>query len=256
MEDAIEFEEMGINLERIKTGISGLDDLIEGGFPKGSTIVVTGTPGTGKSIFGMSFIAEGCKNNDKCFYINVEQLVDKIVSQAALFNWNFKGWESQGKLKILSISPQDLLDSKPLQDIKEDIMKNHYDRVVIDSLTSLLYAPYTMSSILNIAEKGLGSNILIEMKRAEIMSFIDFLQRNDKTTVLISQKIEGMPGDTYDIVSEFKADSLIVMGMEPLGEIVNRTIQVKKLRQTKIDAIPYDFDFTKDGISLIKTDDV
>ena len=256
MEDTLETHQQKQGIERIKTGIEGLDELIEGGFPKGSIIVVTGTPGTGKSIFGMNFIAQGCKNNEKCLYINVEQLVDKIVSQASLFNWDLNEWEREGKLKILSLSPHDILDTKPLHDIKRDIMENHYDRVIIDSITSLLYAPYTRNSILNVADKGLGPHALIEMIRAEVITLIDFLQSHGKTTVIISQKIEGMPGDTYDTVSEFKADSLILMNMELLGKIVNRTLQVKKLRQTRIDALPYDFDFTENGISILKNDDV
>jgi KaiC/GvpD/RAD55 family RecA-like ATPase len=95
MEDDLEFKkEEKRNMERIKTGIRGLDELIQGGFPKGSNIVVTGAPGSGKSIFGMSFIAEGCKNGEKCLYITVEQTPDDIVDQAFQFGWDFNQWEN------------------------------------------------------------------------------------------------------------------------------------------------------------------
>jgi KaiC/GvpD/RAD55 family RecA-like ATPase len=250
MEDNLEFKKEEKNMKRVNTGIEGLDELIEGGFPNGSTIVVTGTAGSGKSIFGMQYLVGGLKNDEECLYINIEQTVDAIVDQAIQFGWDFNKWESEGKLKILSISPQQFLDTKPLQDIKKHILENNYDRVVVDSLTSLLYAPYTMSSILNIAEKGLGPRALIEMMRAEVIAFIDFLQTHGKTTVIVSQKIEGLPGNTYDMTSEFKADGLLLLDSAVIGNNLKRNIQVKKLRKTKTDGIPHVFDFTGKGIYL------
>jgi circadian clock protein KaiC len=244
------------NAGRIKSGINGLDEYIQGGFPKGSTIVVTGSAGSGKSIFGMQYLNEGLKNNEKCLYINVEQTSEKLVSQAKHFNWAFDQWENEGRLKIWSIRPHDLFDMKHLNNIKQDIMENNYDRVVIDSITSLVYAPYTANNILNLADKGLGPHSIIEMSRAEVIALIDFLQSHNITTVLVSQKIDGMPGDTYDMTSEFKADGLLLMGAKILGKTSNRTLQIKKLRKTKIDIIPLNFDFTDTGISILKNEEV
>jgi KaiC/GvpD/RAD55 family RecA-like ATPase len=89
MEGTINMEDKKRNVERVKTGIPGLDGLIEGGFPRGSTIVVSGTAGSGKSIFGMNFISEGCENGEKCLYLTVEQSPDRIANQAMHFNWNY-----------------------------------------------------------------------------------------------------------------------------------------------------------------------
>ncbi len=55
-----------IQTERVTTGIKGLDPLIEGGFPKGRSILVTGEPGTGKTIFALQFLAEGLARGEKC----------------------------------------------------------------------------------------------------------------------------------------------------------------------------------------------
>lgn len=252
MEESIELEK----INRVKTGIEGLDDLIEGGFPKGSTIVVTGVAGSGKSIFGMNFIAEGCKNGEKCLYITVEQLADKIVSQAMQFNLDFNQWESEEKLKISSLSLQKFFDMKPLHDIKQHIEENHYDRVVIDSITSIVTAPFSLRSIVDGADRGLQPHTLIEMIRAEVIALIDFLQSQGITTVVISQKLDGMPGDTYDTVSEFRGDGLILLNFKAVGNALKRTVQIKKLRETKIDGIPYNFDFTGSGISIMRSEEV
>lgn len=250
MEGLTKINDLENRMERVKTGIEGLDDLIEGGFPKGSNVVITGTPGTGKSIFGMNYIAEGCKNGEKCLYITVEQPIDEIVEQARQFGWDFNQWKNEEKLKIVSFGPQKLFEMKTIDDIKQHIEENHYDRVVIDSITSLVHAPFSTHSIVDGADRGLQPRALIEMSRAQVISIIDLLQSHRITTILTSQKVEGMPGDTYDNVSEFKTDGLIIMNSAAIGRTLNRTIQVKKLRKTKIDGVPHTFDFAQDGISL------
>jgi KaiC/GvpD/RAD55 family RecA-like ATPase len=252
MEESLEIEK----IKRVKTGIPGLDEKIEGGFPKGSTIVVTGIAGSGKSIFGMNFISEGCKNGEKCLFITVEQSPDRIVNQAVQFNWDYNQWEKEEKLKMLSLNPQQLFERKPLQDIKQHILDNHYERVVIDSITTVVTAPFSMNSIMDLADRGLAPRALIEMIRAEVIALIDFLQSQGITTVVVSQKLDGMPGDTYDMVSEFKGDGLILLNFKAVGNALKRTVQIKKLRETKIDGIPYNFDFTENGISIMKSEEV
>jgi hypothetical protein len=62
-----------LQTERVPTGILGLDSLIEGGFPQGRSILITGEPGTGKSIFALQFLAEGLKRNEKCIFVSADE---------------------------------------------------------------------------------------------------------------------------------------------------------------------------------------
>lgn len=236
---------------RIKTGIEGLDNLIDGGFPKGSFAVVTGGPGTGKTIFALQFLANGAqKYDEKGLFITVEQSAEDVVSQAKQFGWDFNQLENNGKIKIVSLIGKMPFEESTMQEIKNFIQENHYDRIVFDSVTSLLNAPFSKYSIVDHADRGLQPHALSEMSRANVTNFIDFIKKQGITTVGISQKLEGMPGNTIDNVSEFKADGLLVLNSTTVGKNVNRTIQVKKMRKTKIDAIPRNFDFTDNGILL------
>ena len=73
-------------LIRVKTGIKGFDELIEGGFPKNSSILVCGGPGCGKTIFASEFIYNGAKKyNEKGMYVSFEQNSDSIKNQARQF---------------------------------------------------------------------------------------------------------------------------------------------------------------------------
>ncbi len=236
--------------DRIKTGINELDTLIQGGFPKGSFVVASGTAGSGKTIFGCQFISEGIKNNEKCLFISAEQTSEEIVEQAKQFGWDFNKWEEEGKLRIMSLLGKQLFETKAIDEIKVLMRDTKYNRVVFDSITSILNAPFSKYNIADGADRGLHPQALSEISRANITEFIDFIKQNGITTLGVAQKIEGLPGETIDNVSEFKADGLVVFNSTAVGKNLNRTIQVKKLRKTKIDGIPHRFDFTENGILL------
>lgn len=235
---------------RIKTGINGLDEIIQGGFPKGSFVVATGTAGSGKTIFACQFISEGVKNNEKCLFITAEQTTNEIVDQAKQFGWDFSTWENEGKLNIISLIGRQLFETKAIDEIKELIRDTNYDRIVFDSITSILNAPFSRYSIADGADRGLHPQALNEMSRSNITNFIDFIKQKGIITLGVAQKIDGLPGETIDNVSEFKADGLLVFSSTAVGKNLNRTIQVKKLRKTRIDGIPHRFDFTEKGILL------
>ncbi len=251
MEGLMQTNSISNAIERIKTGIDGLDNLIDGGFPKGTFAVVTGGPGTGKTIFALQFLANGTqKYGEKGLFITVEQSTEDIVSQAKQFGWDFDQMENAGQIKIVSLIGKQLFEEETMEEIKQLIHENHYDRIVFDSLTSILNAPFSKYSIVDSADRGLQPHALREMNRANVINFIDFIKRQGITTVGISQKIEGMPGNTVDNVSEFKADGLIILNSTEMGNNLNRTIKVKKMRKTKVVGVPYNFDFTENGISL------
>ncbi len=250
MEDLIQTNNEYNTNSRIKTGINELDNIIEGGFPKGSFVVATGTAGSGKTIFGCQFISKGIKNNEKCLFISAEQTTDEIADQAKQFGWDFNTWENEGKLHIVSLVGKQLFETKAIDEIKELIKNTKYDRIVFDSITSILNAPFSRYNIADGADRGLHTRALNEISRANITDFIDFIKQNGITTLGVAQKIEGLPGETVDNVSEFKADGLVVFNSTAVGKNLNRTIQVKKLRKTKIDGIPHRFDFTENGILL------
>jgi circadian clock protein KaiC len=240
-------------VKRETIGILGFDELIQGGLPKGSFTVVSGGPGTGKSIFASQFICEGIiQHHQKGMYISVEQTRKDIIDQASQFGWDFETMEKEGNLKILALNSQELYGLQGIKDIKELIQNGNYDRIVIDSITSFVHSPVSSTNIANSAEKGMSSNTFYEISRANAAALIDVVKQSEITTLGIAQKIEGIPGDTVEMISEFKADGLIVLNATALGRTLNRTLQVKKLRKTKIDGVPHTFDFTEVGIKLLQ----
>ena len=89
-------------IDRVPTGVPGLDPLIEGGFPKGRSILVTGEPGTGKTIFSLQFLAEGLARGEKGIYVAADEPPFDIVEQAASMGWDFEKHIEDKNLAILN----------------------------------------------------------------------------------------------------------------------------------------------------------
>jgi len=66
-------------MERINTGVKGLDGVLSGGIPPGTVILLSGEPGTGKTLFALSFLMEGVRNGERCCYISLSESRDELL---------------------------------------------------------------------------------------------------------------------------------------------------------------------------------
>jgi len=90
-------------MERVPTGIPGFDEIVGGGLRKGWTYLLKGTPGSGKTIFGLQFLMEGLRRGEKCAYISFDETADEIRSQAETFGWKLDGIYVIDKVRELDI---------------------------------------------------------------------------------------------------------------------------------------------------------
>ena len=203
----------GKSPERIKTGIPGLDKLIEGGFIKGSSILVTGSTGTGKTIFCCQFIWEGLKNGEKCMYITFEELPEEIKADAATFGWDFEKYEKEGKLILTFKDPFQTTDITTR--LENEIRQMGITRVVIDSISLL----------------GLYFKDPNDIRR-ELYKLLGALKASKATSVLTSETREDIEFAPRFGVEEYVADASIILFFTGIGESGFRSIQVRKMRNT------------------------
>jgi len=90
-----------MKIVRLKTGVEGIDKLLEGGIPEGFFVAITGEPGCGKTIFSIHFIYQGVLDGDKCIYVTTEESRESIMRQAAQFNMNFEKAIEEKKLIVI-----------------------------------------------------------------------------------------------------------------------------------------------------------
>ncbi|MDP2749349.1 MAG: ATPase domain-containing protein, partial [Nanoarchaeota archaeon] len=204
-------------MERIKTGIKGFDELNEGGFPKGSTILICGMPGTGKTIFALQYLFNGAaKFNEKCLYVSFEEEKRHLIEQAMQFGWDIEKLEKKGLFKMVNIDSKNI-DNDTIQDICDVIMKNNITRVVIDSLSTLsINTPAVHTKI-----SELGN---FAVKRF-LYSFISSIRTLGVTSMLISQTSDEKSLST-DGISEFLCDGIIHISFESMGGAYSRSLSV------------------------------
>src|SRR3990167_1414057 len=89
-------------VEKIKTGIEGLDKILKGGLRKNSSILITGAPGTGKTIMALQFIYYGAKDyNENGIFIATEESLSDIRENTKKFGMDFDGMEKKGKIFLI-----------------------------------------------------------------------------------------------------------------------------------------------------------
>lgn len=217
--------------ERISTGIPGLDNLLQGGFLKGSTVLISGTAGAGKTIFCSQFIWEGLKRGENCLFITLEETPEDIIGDVAVFGWDFKKYIEEGKLIIEFADPFELTDI--ITPLMEKIKKNNISRVALDS-TSVLGLYFERASEI----------------RKQLYKLVRALKKTGVTALLTAEIPEGSRHISRFAVEEFVVDGVIVL--HAIGEGMYRSLQIKKMRRTNHSHDIHSMKITENGIVIVE----
>jgi len=219
--------------DRCPTGINGLDELIEGGFPRGRTILVSGSCGTGKSTFGIQFIYNGIAlHNEPGILVTMEQTAKDLKQDMLKLGFDLEGEEKSGNLIIVD-RKQVIPEVAGLIDIVETSMeKIKAKRMVIDSLGAIDFF------------MGEGKKI-----RSELLTLSERIKDAGITTVLVSERPEGEDAISAHGVESYILDGVIIMTIHPALDA--RKMEIRKMRGTKHTLRMLDFDFTKNGIGIV-----
>lgn len=219
-------------VERIKTGIPGLDKILKGGMPKGSVVLVTGGAGTGKTTFLSQFLWKGLQDGEKCLYITLEETPEDLVNDAVLYGWDFSAYRKSGKFRIDFFDPFELGDVNAR--LKDMIAVNKFTRVVIDSTS--LFGMY------------LNDEYKIRKKLFKLTQDL----KEAKCTALISAEIpENSKALSRYGVEEFVVDGVIVLYYLGLGEGIFRNLAVRKMRRTDHRHGAFPLEMTNKGIRIL-----
>ncbi len=238
--------------KRVSTGISGLDELLQGGFPQGSIILVSGTPGTGKTIVCFQYINAGLQKNEKCLFMTSDERIDTLINQAHELGFEFKHAVEQGQLKFLFLN----LDRWDVhKELEEEIRTKKYSRVVLDSLTPLSEIPVWIVSKGNeiIPAHGSGNDGYpansIQSTRTHIRRIMSILAEETCTVMVTSEIPEGTRQLSRDSISEFLVDGILVLDLDSTMD--RRKLTIRKMRGTKHTLKSMNVEIRKGGLTLV-----
>jgi circadian clock protein KaiC len=223
------------DFERIPSGIPGLDKLIEGGFVKGSTNMVSGGAGTGKTIFCVQFLLEGLKKGEICMFITLEERPEDIIGDVKRFGWDLEKYVKEKKLFLESQDPFQITDiTSPLLD---KIKEHKVQRVAVDS-TAVFELYYKEASEV----------------RKQLFKLLNGLKDIGVTSILTSELPEKYETLGKFGVEEFVVDGVIVLNYLGIGEKNYGSLQIRKMRRTNHEKDVYPMEIGKNGIEVKKVE--
>jgi KaiC/GvpD/RAD55 family RecA-like ATPase len=228
--------------ELCKTGLKTLDEILAGGIPKGYTVLLAGSSGTGKTILTQEILLKGAKlYNEPGIYISLSEAPKKMIANMENFNYYDPELIRFGMVKVVELKSEEGLrrgktpdPEKILRTIRNLVEENHAKRLVIDSITAIA--------------RSIKDETLI---RDFITDLTDNLGILECTSILIS---EIKPREiTYSVfgVEEFVSDGIILLGeFERKGDLL-RTLQIIKMRGVDHPRSKQVMSITKDGVQLM-----
>ncbi|MFC4357920.1 ATPase domain-containing protein [Halobium salinum] len=206
---------MSGTLERVSTGVTGLDEVLNGGLVAHRTYMIRGSPGAGKSLLGLHFLAAGVDAGDDVLYVNMEEPVAEIEQNAGALGVDTEGIEfldlspdSEFFADDLSydiFSPDEVEDGEITDQISERVEEVDPDRIFVDPITQLRYLSPDEYQF-----------------RKEVLSFMQFLKERGATVLFTSQDTPTTPDDDL----QFMCDGVVELDRAEQG----RTVSVPKFR--------------------------
>ncbi len=219
--------------ERVSTGVSGVDDILGGGYLPESATLVRGPPGSGKSIFTLHFLAAGGDADETGLYINLGEPENYIRDTAKDFGFDIES------IEFLNLSPSgdqfqtdetytlfqsDEVETPSLvENIRTEVQELTPDRVVVDPVTEFRYLAPDEHQF-----------------RSQILGLVEFLKSEGATVLLTSQAAASMPDDDL----QFLVDAVVNLEEEP----DRRMIHVSKFRGSSVKRGHHTLRITDDGM--------
>jgi circadian clock protein KaiC len=229
-----------LQTHRVPTGILGLDPTIEGGLPKGRSILVTGEPGTGKSIFALQFIVEGLKRNERCIFVTADEGPMDILEQAVSMGWDLEPHVDKKDLAILNAGAY--LSSLPGAGKEKhiDVQKAVHDlagfvnqlgaqRLVLDPA-----GPFVLLRDSSVRMQD-QTRLLIKMLRSSLQT----------TNVLTSYAVPRTGERSMHGMEEYLVAGALVLEMIWKDGQLVRSLIVEKMRCTNVKPTQLEFDIVK-----------
>jgi circadian clock protein KaiC len=225
-------------MERVATGIQGLDDMVAEGFWRGTTTLIAGPSGVGKTIMALHFLREGALNDEPSLYLGFQENPIQLARIMLNLGWDTEALVSSGNLELMYNSPVEMQLDQVAAELFSRIRAGKVRRVAIDSLDDL------------------------ERTSVDQQRFADFIYAlmqwfavenvTCMTTIEVSHWLGNGGSLTQNQVSNM-CDNLVVLGFDTAGRAeLRRTVRILKTRGSSHDEHEHTFEINKRGTVISK----
>jgi len=230
-------------VSKVRTYIPGLDEILYGGIPERNVVLISGGPGTGKSILAKQFLYNGLERGENGIFVTLEEHPVSIRRSFRHFKWEISKYEKEGKFAIIDAFTggigasaqkekyvvRDVDNVNELSEILRQAVKEiGAKRIAIDSVSTLyLSKPAVARSVIMLLKRviaGLGCTALLVSQ------------------VSVGERGFGGPG------VEHAVDGIIRLDLDEVDGKLYRSIIVWKMRDTKHSMVRHPMKITDDGI--------
>ncbi|HVL82285.1 MAG TPA: circadian clock protein KaiC [Actinomycetota bacterium] len=230
------------HVEKVPTGIEGLDLISRGGFPRGRTTVFAGSAGTAKTVIACQFLHRGAELGEPGVFVTFEESAADIARNVSAFGWDLQGHVASDRWAFVDASPRpgESVELGPDYDlgglmsrIEHAVKKVGAKRVAIDSVGAI-FSQLTDASII----------------RRELFAIMWSLREMGVTSLVTVERAEGSEVGRFG-VEEFVADNVILLRNRLDSDNRRRTVEILKMRGTDHQKGEYPFTVTSQGVQVI-----
>ncbi len=228
-------------IPKVPTQVSGLDDVLEGGVPRGRTTLVSGGPGAGKTVLGLEFLCRGAEAGEPGVFVTFEEGAAAVRRNAMSMGWNLSALEKSGKVAIIEarLGGEEVLSGEfdimgLLAIVGGHARRIRAKRIVVDALDVLL-------RVFNDLHR----------ERNELYRLHEWLIQKKLTSVLSVKADSGMEmASRYEFL-EYMADCVIRLDHRVTGQVATRRLRVIKYRGSGFGTNEYPYVIGEHGFTLI-----
>jgi circadian clock protein KaiC len=208
---------------RVSTGVPGLDEMVNGGYFLGSTTVVAGMSGVGKSVMALHYIAECARRGERSLMLSLDEQVPQLLRNAAGLGIDFQPAIDRGLVRLYYDAPQEIEVDHHFHKIERIVEEFEPKRVVIDSLSTYGSSLGTQGRVF----RDFFHALVALMKEHQIAA----VYNHENPEML------GMTSMMGDLAKSSLVDNILLMNFIEIGDTLRLGVTVAKMRANPVDRV-------------------
>ena len=230
----------GAELANCPTGIAGLDEITNGGIPRGRPTLICGGPGCGKTLFGIEFLVNGAMEGEPGVFVAFEERPEELAQNVTSLGFDLQRLQKQKKLFVEYMH----VERSEIDETGEYDLDGLFFRLAdaIDTVGAKRIVLDTLETLFS----GFDNQAIL---RAELRRLFRWLKDRGMTAVITAERGDGAL--TRQGLEEYVSDCVIMLDHRLVDQVATRRLRVVKYRGTRHGTNEYPFLIDKDGIDVL-----